>query len=842
MKPLGPKNNWGASRTRHTKLTPGPIPWVRKSWNKKYAFKGSSAHKALLGQNKQRKGVFVGIGIVVDRSPAGHLVVKRVQQGGGADASNQVHVGDVLVSVGGQSVAGWNDAALKPLILGPPGTVVVLGVRRRLLGGGGRPGGGGWTGDVIRVAVVRGSAQGAELMAQTIREEQTVPGTPISPLTAPPRYIRSRNSSRGSTPSCRTPLGSVDGSSPECDNDIFARLDSSALARESSPRCLALHPLTYPQMAPRSQEPSCASPDFTLGASEGFLLPPDSPGQGYYGHLSFEDEDDDVYRPGALPSVDEATPDHPSSKVERLLFKSMAPPELESTERTTEKTSCSDGDNGQRSGTPSAGSEGGDTPELSEIAGAAVHVLRAAKTELQRMNTATPANAVPEPPNPRPVQARPQPQPQQQQQQQQSQHHQHMLHAQQQRFKQHQLLLQQQQRSSGRHSPPRVPRSGNSLQPDLSRQPSAPRGVQQQQAQQQQQQQQPQRRRGDRADRENDREAALRLQAQAQSSQSHSAPPAAKRAATAQTSGPKTGPQTSPSVPGVSVFSSTTTSSRPQVAPPVAPVRANSEEVLAAALVPFSLFSIGQRLPAAPDSQAKKIVYRGHFKDAEAAILKLNPGVSTHLDASALAKIRHPNLVKFLGRGRDSQGIEFVATEWAAHGTLHAFLKSPPVRLVPGLKVMIALQVALAMREVVSGGLMHRDLSSHNVLVASLHPVSIKVADYGMDMVSEEFYGSGGNFPVRYTAPEVFTSRYWSEMSDVFSFGVLLWELYAGGAVPYGSERTEEQIAEFVVAEGRLEKPAGCPETMFSIMGECWDHNPANRPSFGELACRFAAM
>jgi len=160
------------------------------------------------------------------------------------------------------------------------------------------------------------------------------------------------------------------------------------------------------------------------------------------------------------------------------------------------------------------------------------------------------------------------------------------------------------------------------------------------------------------------------------------------------------------------------------------------------------------------------------YKGATVAVYRPPAGVSAQVDAETSARIRHVNLIVTLGWLREEGGVEVLVTEWVGGGTLLALLRSPPVKLVPGLRVLIALQISLAMREVVAANSLHRNLCAHNVLVVSHNPITVKVADHAQDAMWERYLGDGGDFPVRWTAPEIFTQRHWSEMSDVYSFGV----------------------------------------------------------------------
>ncbi|KAL6071602.1 Ephrin type-A receptor 1 [Balamuthia mandrillaris] len=147
------------------------------------------------------------------------------------------------------------------------------------------------------------------------------------------------------------------------------------------------------------------------------------------------------------------------------------------------------------------------------------------------------------------------------------------------------------------------------------------------------------------------------------------------------------------------------------------------------------------------------------------------------------------------------------------------------------------------MQHLAAYGVVHRDLALRNVLMdfrGKQRTLMPKVTDLGLarQVVGEEVVynaKSGGKVPVRWTAPEAFKHRRFTSKSDVWSFGIVLWELFSDGALPYfGLSNTEvaEQVSDWGL---RLQKPKDCPEPIFSIMTECWHKDPDRRPSFAEL-------
>ena len=143
------------------------------------------------------------------------------------------------------------------------------------------------------------------------------------------------------------------------------------------------------------------------------------------------------------------------------------------------------------------------------------------------------------------------------------------------------------------------------------------------------------------------------------------------------------------------------------------------------------------------------------------------------------------------------------------------------------------------MKLVVEAGLIHRDLALRNVLVFALDPsdhksVRVKVADYGLTKKGTYYYGGNACLPMRWMPPEALKKRKWSEKSDVWAFGVLLWELWTMGDIPFALESDDKVVAERVIAGERLPRE-GCPEGVYTLMELCWAALPKDRPTFSEL-------
>ncbi len=128
-----------------------------------------------------------------------------------------------------------------------------------------------------------------------------------------------------------------------------------------------------------------------------------------------------------------------------------------------------------------------------------------------------------------------------------------------------------------------------------------------------------------------------------------------------------------------------------------------------------------------------------------------------------------------------------------------------------------------------------RDLACRNLLLREDQGrLLCKVADFGLSREAEEYTSSSHLLPVRWSSIESLRYRTFSQKSDVWSFGIVLWEIFSFGAEPY-MELANNQILDFLTRGERLAKPDNCPDEVYELMCKCWNENSSNRPSFLEL-------
>uniref|UniRef100_A0A8C9Q849 Tyrosine-protein kinase n=1 Tax=Spermophilus dauricus TaxID=99837 RepID=A0A8C9Q849_SPEDA len=211
-------------------------------------------------------------------------------------------------------------------------------------------------------------------------------------------------------------------------------------------------------------------------------------------------------------------------------------------------------------------------------------------------------------------------------------------------------------------------------------------------------------------------------------------------------------------------------------------------------------------------------------------------------EAAVMKEIKHPNLVQLLGVCTREPPF-YIITEFMTYGNLLDYLRECNRQEVNAVVLLyMATQISSAMEYLERKNFIHRDLAARNCLVGENHLV--KVADFGLSrLMTGDTYTAhaGAKFPIKWTAPESLAYNKFSIKSDVWAFGVLLWEIATYGMSPYPGIDLS-QVYELLEKDYRMERPEGCPEKVYELMRACWQWNPSDRPSFAEIHQAFETM
>ncbi|KAK2582534.1 hypothetical protein KPH14_004827 [Odynerus spinipes] len=198
-----------------------------------------------------------------------------------------------------------------------------------------------------------------------------------------------------------------------------------------------------------------------------------------------------------------------------------------------------------------------------------------------------------------------------------------------------------------------------------------------------------------------------------------------------------------------------------------------------------------------------------------------------------LKQYDHPNIVKLIGICVQKQPI-MIVMELVPGGSLLTYLRKNAASITQREQLRMCKDAAAGMRYLESKYCIHRDLAARNCLVG--YESIVKISDFGMSREEEEYIVSDGmkQIPIKWTAPEALNFGKYTSLCDVWSYGVLMWEIFSKGGNPY-SGMSNSQAREKIDAGYRMPAPENTPEEIYRLMLRCWEYEPEKRPHFDQI-------
>ncbi|XP_044256140.1 fibroblast growth factor receptor homolog 1-like isoform X2 [Tribolium madens] len=278
--------------------------------------------------------------------------------------------------------------------------------------------------------------------------------------------------------------------------------------------------------------------------------------------------------------------------------------------------------------------------------------------------------------------------------------------------------------------------------------------------------------------------------------------------------------------------------------------------------IPRSLLCLGKSLGEGAFGKVVKAEAVGLLKPGVTSIVAVKMLKEGHTDNEMMDLVSEMEMMKMIGKHNNiinllgcctQGGPLYVVVEYAPYGNLRDFLRQhrpssgyePAIGLEEKEKktltqkdlVSFAYQVARGMEYLASRRCIHRDLAARNVLVSDDY--FLKIADFGLarDIHCNDYYRktTDGRLPVKWMAPEALFHRVYTTQSDVWSYGILLWEIMTLGGTPYPSVPSVEKLFQLLRNGHRMEKPPCCSLEIYILMRECWSYKPNERPTFSQL-------
>uniref|UniRef100_A0A668AD97 Focal adhesion kinase 1 n=1 Tax=Myripristis murdjan TaxID=586833 RepID=A0A668AD97_9TELE len=209
-------------------------------------------------------------------------------------------------------------------------------------------------------------------------------------------------------------------------------------------------------------------------------------------------------------------------------------------------------------------------------------------------------------------------------------------------------------------------------------------------------------------------------------------------------------------------------------------------------------------------------------------------------EALTMRQFDHPHIVKLMGVITENP--VWIIMELCTLGELRSFLQVRKYSLDLATLILYSYQLSTALAYLESKRFVHRDIAARNVLVSTVD--CVKLGDFGLSRYMEDssyYKASKGKLPIKWMAPESINFRRFTSASDVWMFGVCMWEILMYGIKPFQGVKNNDVIGRIENGE-RLAMPPQCPPTLYSLMTKCWSYDPSKRPRFTELKTQLSTI
>uniref|UniRef100_A0AAF5PNR0 Tyrosine-protein kinase n=1 Tax=Wuchereria bancrofti TaxID=6293 RepID=A0AAF5PNR0_WUCBA len=237
-------------------------------------------------------------------------------------------------------------------------------------------------------------------------------------------------------------------------------------------------------------------------------------------------------------------------------------------------------------------------------------------------------------------------------------------------------------------------------------------------------------------------------------------------------------------------------------------------------------------------------VFRGYIpvaiKTLHSGNISADERIKFLREANLMLKLSHPNIIKFYGVATLKDPI-MIVMEFASGGSLLTRVQNTKRPPTDADKIRYCAGAASGLAYLETMQIIHRDIAARNCLLSA--DDEVKLSDFGLSLLGIKYRErSMKNVPIRWLSPETLKHGRFSSKTDVWSFGITIWEIYSSGQEPYAEIQDNKELRRGVIEQRvKICSPHGMPPMMQQIMFSCLTYDPKNRPTFQELNAKLSA-